>query len=86
MNMAAAMWLGLLGSVCGVAYAVLGIFALKHLPDADELDRTVGWTLWWWLERNRCSPEGKKLCNVGAVLMVLAMFFWTVAFFLMRRP
>lgn len=84
MNMAASMWLGLLGSICGIAYAVLGIFALKHLPDADELDRTVGWTLWWWLDRNRYSPAGKKLCNLGAVLMVLAMFFWTL--FLMRHP
>lgn len=56
----------------GLYYCALGIAALKHLPDATEQDRVVGWTLWWFLEAARYDEQGKRLCRRGATVFVVA--------------
>jgi hypothetical protein len=60
----------------GLYYCALGIAALKHLPTATEIDRVVGWTAWWFLEKDRYDDEGQRLCRRGAVLFALA---WALA-------
>jgi hypothetical protein len=71
------------GTISGLVYSFLGISALKHLSRATEIDRTVGWSLWWWLEAKRYDEEGQRLCRVGswvftvgAVSWLLAVYFW----------
>jgi hypothetical protein len=64
------------GTLAGVAYAVLGVQALKHLPSATEVDRTVGWSLWWCAERDRYTQEGKRLCTHGSIAFVVALAAW----------
>jgi hypothetical protein len=66
-------WLLVAGSVvAGVYYFMLGVAALKHLPDATEQDRVVGWTLWWFLESARYDEAGKRLCKRGGAISALA--------------
>ena len=60
----------------GAYYCVLGIAALKHLRDATEQDRVVGWTLWWFLEAARYDERGNQLCQRGAAVFALA---WCLA-------
>ena len=59
--------------VAGVYYSVLGILALKHLPDFTKQDRFVGWTLWWFVEVDRYDEAGKHLCRCGGTIFVLAL-------------
>jgi len=59
--------------VAGVYYSVLGILALKHLPDSTEQDRVVGWTLWWFLESDRYDEAGKQICRRGGTVFALAL-------------
>ncbi len=68
--------LGVLGAVAGLIYASLGIIALRHLPDATEVDKTVGWTLWWFVERRRYTPAGQRLCTYGAITAMAATGCW----------
>lgn len=58
--------------VAGLYYCALGIAALKHLPNATEQDRVVGWTLWWFLEATRYDDHGKRLCRRGATVFAIA--------------
>ena len=74
--------LGAVGSFAGIAYAALGIAALKHLPRADETDRTVGWSLWWFLEYRRYTPDGQRLCIRGAALFATGAACWLAAYLL----
>jgi len=65
-----------LGTVAGLIYAALGVLALKHLPNATESDKTVGWSLWWFAERSRYTPAGQRLCNFGAVAAAVSVIAW----------
>jgi hypothetical protein len=70
-------WLLVAASIlAGVYYCYLGISALKHLPDATQQDRVVGWTLWWFLESSRYDEAGKVLCRRGGVIFTIA---WALA-------
>ena len=55
----------------GLYYIFLGIAALKYLPNATEVDRVVGWTLWWFTERDRYEDEGKRLCTRGRIVFAI---------------
>lgn len=68
--------LGLLGTLSGVAYAVLGVVAMKHLTEPTEADRAVGWALWWFAEPTRYSPEGRRLCWAGGLLFAAGALCW----------
>jgi hypothetical protein len=70
------MLLALLGTAAGIVYALLGVVALQHLPRATETDKSVGWSLWWVLERGRYTPEGQRLCTYGAVTGAVAVGCW----------
>ena len=72
--------LGVLASALGFYYVFLGITALKHLPDADEIDKTVGWTAWWCLESDRYDEEGKRLCKKGQLLAFACISLWIAVF------
>ncbi len=65
-----------LGSVAGLLYTALGLFALRHLAGATDADRTVGWSLWWFSERERYSPRGQRLCTLGAVAFAVGALSW----------
>jgi len=62
--------------MAGLYYAYLGLVALKHLRDATDIEKTVGWTLWWFLEVDRYDEVGKKICRRGSTVFVLA---WCLA-------
>ena len=57
--------LALVGTGAGLAWALLGITALKYLPGANEHDRVAGWTLWWFIQEDRYTTHGKRLCQYG---------------------
>jgi len=74
--------LALLGTSAGVVYAALGHMALRHLREATEVDRAVGWSLWWFAERDRYNPEGQRLCRLGLIAFVVGTASWLAwAFF-----
>lgn len=75
--------LGIGGSMAGIAWAVLGIRALSHLKDADEDDRTYGWTLWWFLNKHRYTEAGQELCNRGQLAAVIGSVCW-LAFYALQ--
>ena len=62
--------------VAGGYYCALGIAALKHLPEATEQDRVVGWSLWWFLESARYDDTGQRLCKRGGAIFAGA---WALA-------
>jgi hypothetical protein len=70
------------GSILGLIYSALGISAIRYLIESNEIDRSVGWTLWWCYEQKRYSQQGKKLCKYGIVTSSLAITCW-VAVYLM---
>lgn len=74
-----------LGTLGGLVYSGMGIAALKHLSDADEIDRTVGWTLWWWTDVKRYDAEGKRLCRRGAWIFFLAAACWILAVYFSKQ-
>ena len=74
--------LGSIGTFAGLAYAGLGIAALKHLPRATETDQTVGWTLWWFTESDSYDGVGRVLCRVGGFMLLLGIASWIGAFVL----
>jgi hypothetical protein len=69
----------------GLYYCALGIAALKHLPDATEQDRVVGWTLWWFLEAARYDEQGKHLCKRGATVFAIALVLAISGYYLALR-
>jgi len=79
-----AILLALAGSAAGLAYAVLGITALRHLPGATQADRAVGWSLWWWSEAERYDDEGKRLCRRGGLLFGAAALCWVASVLIWR--
>jgi hypothetical protein len=76
--------LGVIASALGFYYVFLGIAALKHLPGADEIDKTVGWAAWWCLESVRYDEEGRRLCKKGQVLAIACIACW-IAVFAVKR-
>jgi hypothetical protein len=74
--------LALTGSVAGIAYALLGLSALRHLANTTESEKAVGWSLWWFLEYRRYTPEGQRLCVRGGALFALGAACWLAAYML----
>ena len=72
--------LGVLASALGFYYVFLGFAALKHFPNADQFDKTVGWAAWWCLETARYDEEGKRLCEKGQVLAFTCIGLWVAVF------
>jgi hypothetical protein len=70
------LFLGALGTLAGLVYCYLGFVALKYLPSADTTDRTLGWTLLWFLEFRRYSAPGKRLCAAGAAVLAFGTAAW----------
>lgn len=69
----------LVGTACGIAYAVLGLRAIRHIrPELGptDIDRYVGWTLWWCLEWRRYTEVGRRLCFVGGLVLLLGATSW----------
>lgn len=62
-------WLLIGASVMAGLYSYLGLVALKHLRDATDIEKTVGWTLWWFLEVDRYDEVGKKICRRGSTVL-----------------
>ena len=71
--------------VLGAYYCALGITALKHLPEATQIDRVVGWTLWWFLDADRYDIEGKLLCRRGARVFAAAWCLAVPGYYLALR-
>lgn len=61
---------------CAGVHSGLGIAATKQLLKPSEGDRVYGWTLWWFLDRNRYNEAGQRLCLVGGVVFVAAVASW----------
>ena len=68
--------------VSGIYCCALGIAALRHLPTAKEMDRVIGWTLWWFLEWERYDDEGKRLCNRGGWAFIITLFLAVPGYYL----
>lgn len=75
----------LLGTLGGFVYAGTGLAALKYLSGSNEVDRTVGWTLWWWAASDRYDAEGKRLCRRGAWLFWFAAVCWILAVYFSKQ-
>lgn len=77
--------LAAIGTISGLVYSFLGMSALKHLSGATEVDRTVGWSLWWWLEAKRYDAEGQRLCRVGSAVFAVGAVAWLLAVYLWKK-
>ena len=77
--------LGALGTILGIWYSILGMQAVRHLHHADEVDKAVGWSLWWCLDLARYDDEGRQLCKQGQVLAFLATGLWIAAYAIQRH-
>jgi hypothetical protein len=75
--------LAFVGTVAGLAWAFLGVSALKYLPDSDEHDRVYGWTLWWFVREERYAAHGKRLCRYGWLSFGVGLAAW-LGWFAMR--
>jgi hypothetical protein len=81
------MLLAVVGGLAGLAYAILGITAARHRKDAataSEVDRTINWSLWWFIEKDRYDAHGQRLCSLGAVTAVICAAAWVLRYFLQR--
>jgi hypothetical protein len=72
--------LGCLAAALGLWYAALGISAIKHLRDADEMDKVVGWSLWWCLDLKRYDDEGQRICKHGLAIAVASILLWILVY------
>lgn len=72
--------LGTIATAIGIWYSVLGISAIKHLHNADEIDKAAGWSLWWCLDLNRYDQEGRQLCKKGQLLALAAATLWIAVY------
>ena len=64
----------------GIFYALLGLAALKYLPNAGEIDKAAGWTLWWCLDAGRYTEEGQKLCKKGQLVALATIALWIATY------
>jgi hypothetical protein len=79
-------WLLVAASVAaGIYCCALGIAALKHLPDSTEVDRVVGWSLWWFLESDRYDDTGRRLCKRGGTVFAMALALAIPGYYLALR-
>ncbi len=78
--MAAHSILMILGIICGIAYAILGIAADKPMNNPTYFDKNIGWSLWWFLERRKYNEQGKQYCNIGVILAVTGAASWMLYF------
>lgn len=78
--MAATLILGGAASILGIWYSMLGISAIKHLHKADEVDKVVGWTLWWCFDTERYDDEGRRLCKKGQLVAMASVALWVAAY------
>jgi hypothetical protein len=69
-----------IGTILGIAYAILGMRAVRHLQHADQIDKAVGWSLWWCLESKRYDNEGRRLCKQGQLLALTAGVLWLAVY------
>lgn len=77
--------LAVLGTLAGLVYVSLGIAALKHVKDqldVSDVDRVAGWSLWWWIERQKYNQRGQQLCLVGGVAFGIGVISWVLWFVL----
>jgi hypothetical protein len=68
--------MGTVATAFGIWYVVLGIFAIKHLRDADQIDKAMGWSLWWCLDVKRYDDKGRQLCKKGQLAAFAAIALW----------
>jgi hypothetical protein len=68
--------LGVIGTLAGLAWAGLGISALRYMENADEHDRVYGWTLWWFVSEQRYSEPGRRLCQFGWAAFAIGLASW----------
>jgi hypothetical protein len=71
--------LAFVGTLAGLGYAALGAIAERHVLPTEggsRHDKLFQWSLWWWVERQRYTPAGRRLCDVGGVLFALASSCW----------
>ncbi len=69
-----------IGLVCGFGYVFLGIIAVKHMNKPTYFDRYIGWSLWWFLERDKYNSVGKKYCSIGMMLAAIGGISWILYF------
>ena len=72
--------LGAIGTILGIWYAVLGLLAVKHLHYSDQIDKAVGWSLWWCFDVSRYDDEGQRLCKRGQLLAFTAAALWIAVY------
>ncbi len=72
--------LGCVAAGLGIWYAGLGISAIKHLHDVNQIDKAVGWSLWWCLDIDRYDKEGKRLCRRGQLFALISIALWIVVY------
>ncbi len=77
---AVAIGLGVVASLLGIYYAVLGFSAIKYLRSADQIDKAVGWTLWWCFDTARYTEEGRKLCRKGQIAALTSVALWIAVY------
>jgi hypothetical protein len=81
------MLLAVVGTLAGLVYAILGITAARHRKDAataSEVDRTINWSLWWFLEKDQYDARGQRLCDLGAITAVIGAAAWVFWYFSQR--
>lgn len=70
-----------IATALGLYYAALGFSAIKHLRSADQIDKAIGWSLWWCLDQDRYSEQGRKLCKKGLLVALASIALWIVVYF-----
>jgi len=71
---------GVVATALGLYYAFLGIAAIKYLRNADQVDKVVGWTLWWCFDTERYAEEGRRLCKRGQVVAFASIALWIAVY------
>ena len=72
--------LGMIASILGIWYSVLGFKAIHFLQNSDAQDRSVGWSLWWCLDGDRYDMPGKRLFTRGQLLATASLVIWAMVF------
>jgi hypothetical protein len=69
-----------LAAALGVYYSVLGFTAIKYLHHPDQIDKAVGWTLWWCLDIRRYDEKGRALCKQGQLISFSCIALWIAVY------
>jgi hypothetical protein len=75
--------LAVLGTVAGLLYVTLGVLALRHVlrpSEVSEVDRVVGWSLWWWIDWGKYTRRGRQLCVAGGIAFITGAVCWVLWF------